>query len=48
MMQTVVAIFFVLFLVGIVTGNFYLIAPLIALGVAVGIEEGFASRRDEG
>ena len=47
-MQAIVAVFFVLFLAGIVTGNFYLIAPLIALGVAVGIREGFASRRDEG
>ena len=42
------AVFFVLFLAGIVTGNYYLVAPLIALGVAVGIGEGFASRRDEG
>ena len=47
-MQTVVAIFFVLFLVGIVTGNFYLIAPLIALGLAVGVKEWMTRERDEG
>ena len=32
-MYSVLAVFFVLFLAGIVTGNYYLVAPLIALGV---------------
>lgn len=47
-MYSVLAVFFVLFLAGIVTGNYCLVAPLIALGVAVGLAEGFASKRDEG
>jgi hypothetical protein len=47
-MGIVLAVFFALFLAGIVTGNFYLIAPLVALGIAAGVAEWLAPGRDEG
>lgn len=47
-MTLILAVFFLLFLAGIVTGNYYLIAPLIALGLAVGVKEWMTRERDEG
>lgn len=37
----ILAFFGVLFFVGIFSGNYYLLAPLIALGVGIGLMEGF-------
>ena len=43
----ILAFFGVLFFVGVFSGNYYLVAPLIALGAAVGLMEGFHTSKTD-